>query len=122
MPLHLMPLAWLAIRAAVPVLGAAVALAIFALAGAGRAGQRDVRPGDRRLAGDGVCDLEQGPVRDLCARSALAVIGSEEIALGLDEELRTAGIRAYKVVGWLVRSDTVVRAARGRAPAPRLPR
>jgi lipopolysaccharide/colanic/teichoic acid biosynthesis glycosyltransferase len=37
----------------------------------------------------------------------LAVIGSEEIALGLDEELRTAGITAYQVVGWLSDEPTV---------------
>jgi lipopolysaccharide/colanic/teichoic acid biosynthesis glycosyltransferase len=43
----------------------------------------------------------------------LAVIGSEGIALGLDEELQTAGIKAYKVVGWLSPSETVVERSEG---------
>ncbi|MEK6277520.1 MAG: sugar transferase [Actinomycetota bacterium] len=99
-PIHLMPLAGFAVRAAVPVLGAALALATFALAGNAQpvsvmfmpvVGAWLVLAFATWLTGRFESDRK---VR-------IAVIGSEEIALGLDEELRAADIRAYEVVGWL---------------------
>jgi lipopolysaccharide/colanic/teichoic acid biosynthesis glycosyltransferase len=99
-PLHLMPLAWFGIRAAVPVLGAATALAIFAITGASEPVTAMFIPvlGAWLVTGFAAWSTSHfESVRQV----RLAVIGSEEIALGLDEELRTAGIRAYKVVGWL---------------------
>ena len=35
-PLHLMPLAWFVVRTAVPVVGAGIALGVFAIVGAGQ--------------------------------------------------------------------------------------
>jgi exopolysaccharide biosynthesis polyprenyl glycosylphosphotransferase len=99
-PLHLMPLAWFGVRTAVPVLGAAIALAIFAIAGAGQPVTAMFIP----IVGAWLVTAfaTWSTARFESVRQVrLAVIGSEEIALGLDEELRTAGIRAYKVVGWL---------------------
>jgi exopolysaccharide biosynthesis polyprenyl glycosylphosphotransferase len=99
-PLHLMPLAWFAVRTAVPVLGSAIALAIFAIAGAGQPVTAMFIP----IVGAWLVTAfaTWSTARFESVRQVrLAVIGSEEIALGLDEELRTAGIRAYTVVGWL---------------------
>ena len=99
-PLHLMPLAWFGIRAAVPVLGAGAALAIFAISGAG------VPVSDMFIPVLGAWLVTAFAAWstshfESVRQVRLAVIGSEEIALGLDEELRIAGIRAYTVVGWL---------------------
>jgi lipopolysaccharide/colanic/teichoic acid biosynthesis glycosyltransferase len=106
-PLHLMPLAWLAIRTAVPVVGAAVALAIFAIAGAGQPVTAMFIPIVGAWLVTAFATFSIGRFESV-RQVRLAVIGSEEIALGLDEELRTADIRAYKVVGWLSDSDTML--------------
>lgn len=106
-PLHLMPLAWFAVRTAVPVLGSGIALAVFAIVGAGQPVTAMFIPivGAWLVTAFATWSISRfesvGHVR-------LAVIGSEEIALGLDEELRTAGIRAYTVVGWLSNSATAL--------------
>lgn len=109
LPLHLMPLAWFGVRTAVPVLGAAMALAVFALAGAGQPVTSMFTPvvGAWIVTAFATWSIARfESVRQV----RLAVIGSEEIALGLDDELSTAGISAYKVIGWL--SDTPKAAAR----------
>ena len=100
MPLHLMPLAWLAVRTAVPVLGAAMALAVFAIVGAGQPVTAMFIPVVGAWLVTAFATWSTARFESV-RQVRLAVIGSEEIALGLDEELRTAGIRAYKVVGWL---------------------
>lgn len=105
-PLHLMPLAWFAIRTAVPVVGAAVALAIFAISGAGQPVSAMFIPVVGAWLVTAFATWSTGRFESV-RQVRLAVIGSEEIALGLDEELQTAGIRAYKVVGWLSDSETV---------------
>jgi exopolysaccharide biosynthesis polyprenyl glycosylphosphotransferase len=104
-PLHLMPLAWLAIRTAVPVVGVAIALGVLAIAGAGQPVTAMFIP----VIGAWLVTAfaTWSTTRFESVRQVrLAVIGSEEIALGLDEELRTADIRAYKVIGWLTDSET----------------
>ena len=107
LPLHLMPLAWFGVRAAVPVIGAGLALSVIALAGAGEPVSSMFIPVVgawivTAFASWSIARFES--VRQV----RLAVIGSEEIALGLDDELRTAGISAYKVVGWLSDSPKAV--------------
>jgi lipopolysaccharide/colanic/teichoic acid biosynthesis glycosyltransferase len=107
LPLHLMPLAWFGVRAAVPVIGAGLALAVIALAGAGQPVSSIFIPVVgawivTAFASWSIARFES--VRQV----RLAVIGSEEIALGLDDELRTAGISAYTVVGWLSDSPKAV--------------
>lgn len=106
-PLHLMPLAWYAVRTAVPVFGAAIALAIFAIGGAGEPVSAMFIPVVGAWLVTAFATWSTGRFESV-RQVRLAVIGSEEIALGLDEELRTAGINAYKVVGWLSESETVV--------------
>jgi exopolysaccharide biosynthesis polyprenyl glycosylphosphotransferase len=99
-PLHLMPLAWFAVRTAVPVVGTAIALAVLAIAGAGQPVTAMFMPvlGAWLVTAFATWSTSRfESVRQV----RVAVIGSAEIALGLDEELRTADIRAYKVVGWL---------------------
>ncbi|MGH2982307.1 MAG: sugar transferase, partial [Solirubrobacterales bacterium] len=111
-PLHLMPLAWVAIRTAVPVIGSAVALAIFAISGAGQPVSAMFIPvvGAWLVTAFATWSTSRF---ETVRQVRLAVIGSEEIALGLDEELRTAGISAYKVVGWLSDSETLVERPKG---------
>jgi lipopolysaccharide/colanic/teichoic acid biosynthesis glycosyltransferase len=99
-PLHLMPLAWFAVRTVVPVLGAAIALAVFAIAGAGQPVTAMFIPIVGAWLVTAFAAWSIGRFESV-RQVRLAVIGSEEIALGLDEELRTADIWAYKVVGWL---------------------
>jgi exopolysaccharide biosynthesis polyprenyl glycosylphosphotransferase len=106
-PLHLMPLAWFGVRTAVPVVGAAVALAIFAIAGDAQPVSAMFIPIVGAWLVTAFATFSTGRFESV-RQVRLAVIGSEEIALGLDEELRTAGIRAYKVIGWLSDSDTGV--------------
>ncbi len=111
-PLHLMPLAWLGVRTAVPVVGAAIALGVFAITGAGQSVTSMFIP----VIGAWIVTAfaAWSTARFESVRQVrLAVIGSEEIALGLDEELRTAGIHAYKVIGWLSDEPTVVQRLNG---------
>jgi exopolysaccharide biosynthesis polyprenyl glycosylphosphotransferase len=107
LPLHLMPLAWFVVRAAAPVGGVGIALAILAIAGAGQAASAMVIP----IVGAWIVTaFAAWSTRhfESVRQVRLAVIGSEEVALGLDEELRTAGLRAYQVIGWLADNPTSV--------------
>jgi exopolysaccharide biosynthesis polyprenyl glycosylphosphotransferase len=111
-PLHLMPWAWFLVRAAVPVVGAGIALAVLAIAGAGQPVSEMFIP----IVGAWIVTAfaAWSTSRFESVRQVrLAVIGSEEIALGLDEELRTAGIRAYNVIGWLSDNPTSVQRSEG---------
>jgi exopolysaccharide biosynthesis polyprenyl glycosylphosphotransferase len=99
-PLHLMPLATFAIRAAVPVFGTALALATFALAGRPEPAAEMVAP----VIGAWIVTAFAAwcTVRfEASRRVRVAVIGSPGLAMGLADELRSAGIRAYEVVGWV---------------------
>ncbi len=99
-PLHLMHLAAFTVRAAVPVLGLALALATFALAGSPVPAEAMIAP----LIGAWVVTAIAAIVTarfDASRRVRVAVIGSPGIALGLAEELGNAGIRSYTVVGWI---------------------
>jgi lipopolysaccharide/colanic/teichoic acid biosynthesis glycosyltransferase len=100
LPLHLMPLAWFVVRAAVPVVGVGIALAVLAIAGAGQAASAMVIP----IFGAWIVTaFAAWSTRhfESVRQVRLAVIGSEEVALGLDEELHGAGLRAYQVIGWV---------------------
>jgi exopolysaccharide biosynthesis polyprenyl glycosylphosphotransferase len=99
-PLHLMPLATFAIRAAVPLIGTVLALATFALAGRPESASEMVAP----VIGAWIVTAFAAwcAVRfEVSRRIRVAVIGSPGLALGLSEELRSAGIRSYEVVGWV---------------------
>ncbi len=99
-PIQLMPLAGFAIRTAVPVLGAGLALVTLALAG---------QPAPILAMGSPV--IGAWIVTAFAAwsksrfeasrRVRVAVIGSPGLARGLAEELRSAGTDAYEVVGWV---------------------
>jgi lipopolysaccharide/colanic/teichoic acid biosynthesis glycosyltransferase len=116
-PLHLMPLAWFAIRTVVPVVGAALALAVFAISGAGQPVSAMFIPVIGAWLVTAFASWSTARFESV-RQVRLAVIGSEEIALGLDEELRTAGINAYTVVGWL--SDSASSVERPEAGPQRL--
>jgi lipopolysaccharide/colanic/teichoic acid biosynthesis glycosyltransferase len=99
-PLHLMPLASFLVRAAAPVVGIAGALAVFALVGSPQPIADMLVP----LAGAWIATfISAALIRQFQAsrQVRIALIGSPGLALGLDYELRTAGIRGYRVVGWL---------------------
>jgi lipopolysaccharide/colanic/teichoic acid biosynthesis glycosyltransferase len=100
LPLHLMPLAALVVRGMAPLIGIAAALGIFAAAGAPQPAVDMAVP----LFGAWVATfISAGFNRQFQAarRVRIALIGSPGLAVGLDYELRAAGIRAYEVVGWL---------------------
>jgi exopolysaccharide biosynthesis polyprenyl glycosylphosphotransferase len=100
LPFHLMPLASLVVRAAVPVVGLAAALAIFAAVGKPQPAADMVVP----LVGAWLATVISAVFNrqfQSSRRVRIALIGSPGIALGLDYELRAAGIRSYQVVGWL---------------------
>jgi lipopolysaccharide/colanic/teichoic acid biosynthesis glycosyltransferase len=99
-PLHLMPFASLLVRALSPVLGAAMALAVFAL------DEGPVLPGAlvAPVLGAWVVTAFAAWVKqrfDVSRPVRIAIIGSPTLAVALAEELAHAGIRGYSVVGWL---------------------
>jgi exopolysaccharide biosynthesis polyprenyl glycosylphosphotransferase len=99
-PLHLMPLASLLVRAMAPVVGIGVALALFAAADSSEPAVDMLVP----LAGAWLATLISAGLNRQFQQSRqvrIALIGSPGLALGLDYELRAAGIRGYKVIGWL---------------------
>ncbi len=99
-PIHLMPLAGAFLRALVPVVGAGLALATFALSGQPEAASTMVVPvvgAWAVLAFASWCKIRFESMRQV----RVAVIGSAGLARGLHEELCNAGIRAYAVVGWI---------------------
>jgi exopolysaccharide biosynthesis polyprenyl glycosylphosphotransferase len=111
-PLHLMPLAWFVIRTAVPVVGAALALAVFAIVGVSQPVTSMFIPVIGAWLVTAFASWSTARFESV-RQVRLAVIGSEEIALGLDEELRTAGLKAYQVIGWLSDAGTSVQRPEG---------
>ena len=111
-PLHLMPLAWFGVRTAVPVLGAAMALAVFGIVGASEPVTSMFIPVVGAWLVTAFATWSTSRFESV-RQVRLAVIGSEEIALGLDEELGIAGINAYKVVGWLSDNQPLERSQDG---------
>jgi exopolysaccharide biosynthesis polyprenyl glycosylphosphotransferase len=100
LPFHLMPLAALTVRAAVPVVGLGLALGIFAAAGNPQPASAMIVP----LIGAWLATLISLVLNrqfQSARRVRIALIGSPGLAVGLEHELRAAGIRAYEVVGWL---------------------
>ncbi len=99
-PLHLMPLAELIVRTMVPVVGIAIALAIFAAAGSPAYFGDVATPliGAWAATAIGAWFVTKfeatRPVR-------IAVIGSPTVALGLAHELSNSNIRSHEVVGWI---------------------
>jgi exopolysaccharide biosynthesis polyprenyl glycosylphosphotransferase len=111
-PFHLMPFAAFVVRAAVPVVGLAVALAIFAAVGVPQPAVDMVVP----LIGAWLATLISAAFNrqfQSARRVRIALIGSPGLAVGLDYELRAAGIRAYEVVGWLGDDRNAGQAERG---------
>lgn len=103
-PLHLMPLARILVRATVPVFGVALALGFMALAGSPQPVGAMLTP----IIGAWIVSLvgEVWAMRFAVARPVrVAVIGSPGLAVGLSEELRSAGVQAYQVVGWVAGND-----------------
>lgn len=110
--LHLMPLARLVVRAAVPVVGAVIALAALALAGSGESAWNLVVP----VTGAWIVMAvgEFWATRFCAARPVrVAVIGSPGLAIGLAEELRGAGVRSYEVIGWIAGEEPTCDRAEG---------
>jgi exopolysaccharide biosynthesis polyprenyl glycosylphosphotransferase len=99
-PLRLMPLASLLVRALAPLLGVVLAAALFAAAG------RPV-PVEAMVAaalGAWIVMAFAAPIKlrfDASRPVRIAIIGSPALAVALAEELASARIRGYAVVGWL---------------------
>jgi exopolysaccharide biosynthesis polyprenyl glycosylphosphotransferase len=99
-PLHLMPLAALVVRAATPALGLGAALLVFAAAGSPEPAVDMLVP----LAGAWIATAVAAALNrqfQSARQIRIALIGSPGIAIGLDYELRAAGIRGYRVIGWI---------------------
>ena len=99
-PLLLMPLASLLVRVCVPVLGAGIALGVFAAAG------RPASAGQLVASVVGAWIVSAFAVWSKLRFEAvrpvrIAVIGSRTVALGLRHELENAKIRSHMVVGWI---------------------
>ena len=103
-PIHLMPIASLAVRGAVPVVGVGLALLLLVFAGNPEPVTTMVAPvigtwAVMAFAGWSKLRFESSH------RVRIGVIGSAGIARGLNEELQNAGIRSYTVVGWIAGTD-----------------
>ncbi len=99
-PLRLMPLASFVVRAMVPVIGALVALAVFALAGQPESAKDLAIP----IAGAWIVTLFASTISlrfESSRQVRVAMIGTPGLAMGLAHELKSAGIRSHTVVGWL---------------------
>jgi exopolysaccharide biosynthesis polyprenyl glycosylphosphotransferase len=99
-PLRLMPLAALLVRVLAPVLGAALALVVFAAAA------RPVPAGAlfAPVCGAWIVTAFAAWIKhrfDASRPVRIAVIGPPALAVGLAEELESAGVRSHTVVGWL---------------------
>jgi exopolysaccharide biosynthesis polyprenyl glycosylphosphotransferase len=100
LPLHLMPLATFLIRVAVPVFGIGAALLVFSLAG------DPVAVPDVLMSMIGAWCVTAFAVLltgrfDSSRQVRVAMIGAPGLAIGMSFELAAAGIRSYKVVGWI---------------------
>ncbi len=99
-PLSLMPLAAMFVHALVPVIGAGLALALFAAAG------NPASVGQLTAAVVGAWIVTAfaawSKIRFEARRPVrIAVIGSPTVAIGLAHELENAKIRSHTVVGWI---------------------
>jgi len=115
-PLQLMPLACAVLRILVPVFGAGLALATFALAGNPEPAGSMTAPIIGAWIVSAFAAWSKGRF-ETARRVRIGVIGSPGLARGLDEELRNAGIRSYVVVGWLAGDHPPAEPGRG---GPRL--
>jgi exopolysaccharide biosynthesis polyprenyl glycosylphosphotransferase len=110
-PLHLMPLASTVVRTAVPMIGIALALATFALAGQPEVASEMLVP----LVGAWIVTAFATWIHlrfEMSHQVRVAIIGSPGLATGLAHELTVAGIRSHTVVGWLA-DDSVTAEAGG---------
>lgn len=100
LPLNLMPLAAVLVRMLAPVVGAALALAAFSLAGRAIPAGTMVAP----VVGAWVVTVLAAWSKlrfDASRPVRIAIIGSPALAVGLAEELHNAGVNGYTVVGWV---------------------
>ena len=111
-PLHLMPLARIFVRMAVPLLGAVFALLALALAGSPESPWSLVVPVVSAWIVLAVGEI--WATRFSAARPIrVAVIGSPGLAIGLAEELYGAGVRSHQVIGWLAGDEPTCERAEG---------
>lgn len=106
-PLHLMPLATFVVRTLVPVIGIGLALFFFVLAGRPEAVYVMAVP----LIGAWFVTAFAAWITtrfELSRQVRVAMIGSPGLAVGMARELESAGIRSYKVVGWLADEEPPV--------------
>ncbi len=111
-PLRLMPLAAVVVRALVPLIGIGLALLVLALASR----QVPVAEMTIPLVGAWLVTAFAGwlDLRFEAARQVrVAMIGSPGLATGLAHELKSAGIRSHEVVGWLTDEGSATDAGSG---------
>ncbi|MEK6326260.1 MAG: sugar transferase [Actinomycetota bacterium] len=99
-PLHLMPVARLAMCGMAPFLGALVAWAVALSTGMGSLGDSLIPAvaGAVPLAALGCWVRDRF---DMNVGARIAVIGDPEVAEGLSREIATAKIRGYRALGWI---------------------
>ncbi len=99
-PLHLMPLASVIVRGLAPVIGAALGILVLDAAGHSIAAEALIAPIVGAWVVTAFAAFAKAPLES--ARPIrIALIGSPYIAIGLDQELKMAKSRSYKVVGWI---------------------
>jgi exopolysaccharide biosynthesis polyprenyl glycosylphosphotransferase len=99
-PLHLMPIARLATCCLTPLLGVLLAWAVALSTGMGSLGDSLIPAvvGAVPLAAIGCWVRDRF---DMSVGVRIAVIGDPEVAEGLSNEIATAKIRGYRVLGWI---------------------
>jgi lipopolysaccharide/colanic/teichoic acid biosynthesis glycosyltransferase len=100
LPLHLMPLASAVVNATAPVIGLALALLVFSLAG------RPIEITDLIVPLVGAWSITAYGLWvvarfDSMRRVRVATVDSPGLAFGLEQEFEAASIRSYKMLGWL---------------------
>jgi len=103
-PIQLMPLTGFVIRAFVPILGIAIALGTFALAGRPESVWSMAVPVIGAWGMTAIAAWTKARF-ETSRRVRVGVIGSAGLARGLDNELHNSRIRAYEVVGWIARDS-----------------
>jgi exopolysaccharide biosynthesis polyprenyl glycosylphosphotransferase len=99
-PMHLMPLSTFVVRTLSPAVGLALALLVFLVLDRPHSATQMVTP----LLGAWALIAVAAwlvPKYELKRQVRVAMVGSSGLALAMAQELDSAGIRSYDVVGWL---------------------
>jgi exopolysaccharide biosynthesis polyprenyl glycosylphosphotransferase len=99
-PMHLMPLSTLVVRALAPVVGLALALLMYVILGESKEATGMIVP---LLSAWFVIALASWmvPRYEAMSQVRVAMVSSPGLAVAMAYELKSAGIDSYRVIGWL---------------------